>query len=43
MELLDRFDFPSGTRYRLAGVGVSKFLDEMEETPAEPKEQETLF
>ena len=27
-ELLTRFEFPPGTHYRLAGVGVSNFLDE---------------
>ena len=29
--LLDRFDFPEASRFRLAGVGVSNFLDEEEE------------
>jgi DNA polymerase-4 len=29
--LLDKFDFPPEARYRLAGVGVSNFLDEEEE------------
>ena len=37
--LLEKFDFPPHSRYRLAGVGVSNFLDEEEEEPAEP----TLF
>lgn len=31
VSLLDRFDFPAGSRFRLAGVGVSNFLDEEEE------------
>ncbi len=30
VELLDRFAFPAGSRYRLAGVGISNFLDEIE-------------
>lgn len=30
-ELLERFAFAERSRYRLAGVGVSNFLDEMEE------------
>jgi DNA polymerase-4 len=35
VSLLDRFDFPEGSRYRLVGVGVSNFLDEEEETEEE--------
>jgi DNA polymerase-4 len=30
-ELLTRFDFPPGSRYRLAGIGVSNFVDEDDE------------
>lgn len=38
--LLERFDFAEGSRFRLAGIGLSNFLDEEdEEQPAEP----TLF
>src|SRR5258706_582113 len=33
VELLSRFTFGENTRYRLAGVGVSHFLDEAEEQP----------
>jgi DNA polymerase-4 len=41
-ELLTRFDFPPQSRYRLAGIGVSNFIDEDdEEEPA--KEQPELF
>jgi DNA polymerase-4 len=29
--LLERFEFPPGSRYRLAGVGLSNFLDEVDE------------
>ncbi|HVR44016.1 MAG TPA: DNA polymerase IV [Thermoanaerobaculia bacterium] len=29
--LLDRFDFPPGSLYRLAGIGVSNFLDEIDD------------
>ena len=39
VSLLDRFDFPPGSRYRLAGVGLSNFLDEEPESDEEP----TLF
>ncbi len=35
IELLQRFSFPPHARYRLAGVGVSNFLDD-EEPAAEP-------
>jgi len=38
--LLDRFDFPSDSRFRLAGVGVSNFLDEEEEVE---ESEPTLF
>lgn len=31
IELLERFDFPAGGRYRLAGIGLSHFLDEIDE------------
>ncbi|MBV9188257.1 MAG: DNA polymerase IV, partial [Acidobacteria bacterium] len=41
-ELLTRFDFPPQSRYRLAGIGVSNFIDEDdEEEPA--KDQPELF
>jgi DNA polymerase IV len=36
VELLQRFSFPANAHYRLAGVGVSNFLDE-EEPAAEPQ------
>ena len=39
--LLDKFDFPGGSRYRLAGIGISNFLDE--ETDHEEEEQPALF
>src|SRR4051812_34769092 len=40
-ELLTRFNFPAGSRYRLAGIGVSNFIDEDdEEERAEPEEQQ---
>ncbi|MGA7614758.1 MAG: DNA polymerase IV [Thermoanaerobaculia bacterium] len=32
-ELLSRFDFPEGTKFRLAGIGVSNFPPEEEESP----------
>jgi DNA polymerase-4 len=40
-ELLTRFDFPPNSRYRLAGIGVSNFIDEDDEEPV--KEQPELF
>jgi len=40
-ELLTRFEFPPQSRYRLAGIGVSNFVDEDDEEPA--KEQPDLF
>jgi len=40
-ELLTRFDFAPASRYRLAGIGVSNFIDEDDEEP--PKEQPELF
>jgi len=40
-ELLTRFDFGASSRYRLAGIGVSNFIDEDDEEPA--KEQPELF
>ncbi|HYM62607.1 MAG TPA: DNA polymerase IV [Thermoanaerobaculia bacterium] len=44
LDLLDRFDFPEGSRYRLAGIGVSNFLDDEEGEEAVPaKEQPLLF
>jgi len=39
VELLHRFEFGESARYRLAGVGMSNFLDEEEES----KEQPELF
>ena len=30
-ELLHRFEFPTGSRYRLAGIGVSNFIEESSE------------
>ena len=33
VELLTRFEFPEGSKFRLAGIGVSNFLDEGEEQP----------
>lgn len=36
LELLQRFAFKPNSRYRLAGVGVSNFLDEEEEPEGEP-------
>jgi len=40
--LLDKFEFPPESKYRLVGVGVSNFLDEDEETASEP-ETPSLF
>jgi len=41
-ELVTRFDFPPQSRYRLAGIGVSNFIDEDDDE--EPvKEQPELF
>ena len=34
VELLGRFAFAEGTRYRLAGIGLSNFVDEEESDPA---------
>jgi len=34
VELLGRFDFPAGRRFRLAGIGVSNFIDETDDQPA---------
>jgi DNA polymerase-4 len=31
IRLLERFEFPEGSRYRLAGLGISNFLDEIED------------
>jgi DNA polymerase-4 len=36
IELLDRFEFPSTARFRLAGIGVSNFEHEEEEEKEEP-------
>ena len=32
-ELLTRFAFPAGSKFRLAGIGVSNFVDEEEQEP----------
>jgi DNA polymerase-4 len=42
-ELLTRFDFPPQSRYRLAGIGVSNFIDEDDEEPAAEEKQPELF
>jgi DNA polymerase-4 len=39
--LLDRFDFPTGAKFRLVGVGLSNFLDDEEED--ETSEEPSLF
>lgn len=36
-DLLTRFDFPPGSRYRLAGIGVSNFVDEDDEKADTPQ------
>jgi DNA polymerase-4 len=36
-ELLTRFDFPPQSRYRLAGIGVSNFVDEDDEEVETPQ------
>jgi len=41
VDLLARFDFPPDSRYRLAGIGVSNFIDE-EDEPVE-QDQPVLF
>jgi DNA polymerase-4 len=41
VELLAKFDFPPGARYRLAGVGISNFIGENE--PAVEDEAPPLF
>jgi DNA polymerase-4 len=41
VELLAKFDFPPGARYRLAGVGISNFMGENE--PAVDDEAPPLF
>jgi DNA polymerase IV len=33
VSLLDKFEFPAGSRYRLAGIGVSNFVEEEEQQP----------
>ena len=38
VELLSRFNFPAGSVYRLAGIGLSNFIDD-----EEPEEQPKLF
>ena len=42
VELLRRFAFAEGTRYRLAGIGLSNFVEE-EEREAEASEEPALF
>jgi DNA polymerase-4 len=42
-ELLTRFDFPPNSRYRLAGIGVSNFIDEDDEEPSAEEKQPELF
>ena len=42
IELLPRFDFPAGTRFRLAGIGVSNFGDEEEQATGDDA-QPVLF
>ncbi|MEA2338382.1 MAG: polymerase [Thermoanaerobaculia bacterium] len=42
-ELLSRFNFAPGSRYRLAGIGVSNFIDEDDDEPEEPERQPELF
>jgi Nucleotidyltransferase/DNA polymerase involved in DNA repair len=34
VELLQRFAFPEGTRYRLVGLGLSNFVEDEEESPS---------
>ena len=41
--LLDRFDFPPESKFRLVGVGVSNFLDEEEEEEAAATDSPLLF
>jgi DNA polymerase-4 len=44
ISLLDRFEFPPDSRFRLAGVGLSNFIGGEEDEPAdEDKEQPLLF
>jgi DNA polymerase-4 len=43
VELLRKFSFPQNARYRLAGVGLSNFLDEEEEEPAGEPDEPKLF
>src|SRR5437763_14219729 len=38
-ELLSRFNFAAGSRYRLAGIGVSNFIDEDDDDEQEEVEQ----
>jgi DNA polymerase IV len=42
-ELLTRFDFPPQSRYRLAGIGVSNFIDEDDEEASAEEKQPELF
>ena len=41
LELLQRFSFSEGTRYRLAGIGLSNFVEE--DAEHEPGEESVLF
>jgi DNA polymerase-4 len=41
LELITRFEFGDAARYRLAGIGLSNFVDEDDEPP--PDEEPTLF
>ena len=41
LELLQRFSFSQGTRYRLAGIGLSNFVEE--DAEPEPGEESVLF
>ena len=42
VDLLQRFAFAEGSRYRLAGIGLSNFVGEEEET-ATPESEPLLF
>jgi DNA polymerase-4 len=41
--LVDRFEFPATARFRLAGVGVSNFLDEEEDDEEKQEAEPSLF
>ncbi|HVT45515.1 MAG TPA: DNA polymerase IV [Thermoanaerobaculia bacterium] len=38
LELLERFDFPAGTVFRLVGLGMSNFLEDDDQTPVRETE-----